>query len=113
MSIDDDETVSDQVPYDVRAAELQAMQELLNEAFAMTVADFRAKTAKDQNVLLFLMLRSQAGQLQVVGHQTMYLVNKLAEFEEKAKAMVTPEGIAEMTTKFMGGMSLPGIGRGF
>jgi hypothetical protein len=64
---------------------------------ALSPVDFGRLSAKDRDVALFVMLRTQAGQLQL-------LTDKVAEYERKGAELMSPEGMNELTSKFLGGM---------
>jgi hypothetical protein len=75
----------------------EAYNKAIEDAYCMSPEDFAAKSAKDRDVVLFLLMRDMAGEVRALNF-------KVREFEEKAVAMASPEGIKELTDKFLGGM---------
>jgi len=69
---------------------------LTEAAYTMDPDKFTALKVADRDLVLFLMLREMAATVR-------RLDMRVDEFEEKAKGMFSPEGIQELTEKFLGG----------
>ena len=69
----------------------------VDEIMALSSEDFAGNTAKDRDVILFTLMRDMAGEVRA-------LADKVQEIEDKARAMASPEGVKELTDKFLGGM---------
>lgn len=90
--IDGEYEVTVHEPYDGR----EGMTEV-DDAIALTPEEFAAKSAKDRDVILFTLLRESVGLARE-------LQDKVDEYERKAIELATPEGMQQLTQKFMGGL---------
>lgn len=64
-------------------------------ALALTEDEFAAMTVKQQNKVIFTLLRDMAGEVRA-------LADKAQSLEDRATAMATPEGMQELVQNFMG-----------
>ena len=74
----------------------QSVDERVYELMAgLSIEDFGKLSAKDRDMVLYAAFRTQLGMLQ-------YLTQTVSEFEAKAKALASPEGIQNLMGQFLG-----------
>lgn len=83
--------------------EFSRLQEMTDEAYALTPEEFMRLKVADRDVILFLLMRELAGTVRS-------LAMKVDEYEAKAKELATPEGISEVVNKFLGSGNMGGMG---
>lgn len=76
--------------------EAEAVNDLTEAAYRLSADEFSALKAADKTLTLFLLLRDLAGEMRA-------LKFKVEGYEEKGKALATPEGMQELMGKFLGG----------
>lgn len=77
-------------------------EQLLEDAFSLSPEEFGRMKAADRETLMFLLLRDQVARFRS-------LEFRLNEYEEKARAMATPEGMQKVMGAVMGGMGGKGL----
>jgi hypothetical protein len=70
---------------------------LTETAYSLTSEQFAALKVADRDTAIFLLVREMAASIKS-------LEMRIDEYEAKAKELATPEGIAQITDKFLGGM---------
>jgi len=76
--------------------EAEAVNDLTEAAYRLSAEEFTALKAADKTLTLFLLLRDLAGEMRA-------LKFKVEQYEEKGKALASPEGMQELMGKFLGG----------
>jgi len=85
--------------------ELDVYMSEVDAAYAMLPDDFMKLTPKQRERVLFILAREQAGQVRL-------LLFKVEEWESKLNATLSPEGVKELSAKFLdnfGGGMLKGL----
>lgn len=75
--------------------------ELVIRAFQMTPSEFQALKVAERDAIMFVLIREQAASLKC-------LEMKIEEYEAKARALMTPEGMEEAKKKVMDAMGFGG-----
>jgi hypothetical protein len=86
-----------------RVVDVDEIGELTARAYELTLGEFEAMNAKQRETILFALLREQAATIRS-------LDMRVDLYEAKFKELATPEGMQELTNKFLGGMGGGGMG---
>jgi len=75
---------------------------LVDDAYAMSTSDFAGKTAKEREVILFVLLRELTGEFRLLN-------NEVREVKDRAAELLSPEGLSQTAEKFLGGGGMGGL----